>query len=150
MSKPASPYYSSDLSRFCAEELGRPEFNFLDGDEVLLRYPSLPIHYARSTKILRIIESKKPGEDLRRSQREVLPLLASALFLGVQGGIFAEGSGVFIIEGRYPFTDGALVSQVLPASEARAAGVQYLGPERLTRSDVETLVSCRRRLRLAA
>lgn len=147
--KPAAKYYTSDLSRFCAEELG-PEFNFLDGDEVLLRYSAQPVTHARSTRILRVVESKNPGEEIRRSQRETFPILASALEFCVEAGILRKTSGVYIVEGLYPYSDGADVAQILPASQNRAVGMQMVGPmsqvagaERFSRQQLDLLASCR-------
>ena len=147
--KPAPQFYTSHLSRFCADELPG-DFHYLDGDEVLLRYSSQPITYARATNTLRICESKRLGEELRRSQREVLPLLAEAIALSVSAGLLNHGSGVFIIEGEAPYTDGASVSQVLSPSTSRAVGLQTFGPQRLTRDEIEQFIRCRFQIRKAA
>lgn len=125
--KPRPEYYTSPLSEFCAEHLPG-DFHYLDGDEILLRYPSQPIQFARSTRTLRICEAKRPGEQLRRSQREVLPLLAEAVrALSSQDGLSDE-SGVFIIEGDSPYELGASVYQVLPTSASRAVGTSTTWP----------------------
>lgn len=142
--KLSSPtYHTSALSKFCDEQLPG-DFHLLDGDEVLLRYSSQSISYAKATAILRVIESKAPGEELRRSQRDVFPLLASAIRFAVEHGILADGSGVFILEGEPPYSDGALVSQVLPASKSRAVGIDFLGPKRLSEYQVHRFIRCRK------
>jgi len=143
MTKLSSPaYHTSDLSQFCDEHLG-PHFNFLDGDEVLLRYSSQGMTHARSSGVLRIIESKRTGEEVRRSQREVLPLLARAIELAVQDGTLAAGSGVFILEGESPYDEGAKISRV-KYSTSRAAGLILDGPHNYTRAQVDRFVSCGR------
>lgn len=136
-----SKYYTSDLSRYCDEHLGF-DFNFLDGDEVLLRYSAQGMTHARSTGVLRIIESKRPGEQVRRSQIDVLPLLARAIDLAVQDGVLAEGSGVFVLEGEPPYENGAIVHRV-NYSTNRAAGLATKGPYNFTRAQVDRFVSCR-------
>lgn len=138
-------FHTSALSKYCDEQLPG-DFHFLDGDEVVLRYPSQPIVYARETRTLRILESKACGEEIRRSQREALPLLAAAIRLAVQHNILAEGSGVFIVEGSMPYEEGASVSQVLPPSASRAVGLQVLGPVVLAKPDVDAFIRCRGRL----
>lgn len=137
----SAKYHTSDLSRYCDENLGS-YFNYLDGDEVLLRYSAQGMTHARSTCVLRIIESKHPGEEVRRSQREVLPLLARAIELAVKDGILAAGSGVFILEGTPPYENGATVSRV-NYSASRAAGLVIDGPHNYTQLQVNAFVSCR-------
>jgi len=147
--KPAPEFYTSPLSRFCADELPG-DFHFLDGDEVLLRYSSQPISYARSTGILRICESKRLGENIRRSQREVLPILAAAIQLAIEAKLLTVGSGVFLIEGEPPYESGASVTQVLGASTSRAVGLQELGPRVMSRSEIDSFIRCRGKFREAA
>jgi hypothetical protein len=147
--KPAPQFYTSHLSRFCADELPG-DFHYLDGDEVLLRYSSQPLTYARASNTLRICESKRLGEELRRSQREVLPLLAEAIALSVNAKLLNQGSGVFIIEGEPPYSDGAAVSQVLAPSTSRAVGLRTLGPQQLTRDEIEGFIRCRFQIEVAA
>lgn len=142
MSRPAPRFYTSPLSQFCAEFLPG-DFHFLDLDEVLLRYSSQGITFCRETMILRAIECKNPGEEIRRSQRDVLPEFAAMFHDRVKSGQLAQGTGVFIVEGRYPYHDGALVGQVLPRSESKAVGLQQLGPWRFTGQQIYDLVRCR-------
>lgn len=138
----SADYYTSPLSKFCHEQLPG-DFHYLDGDEILLRYSAQPVAYARETRVLRIFESKAPGEELRRSQREVFPILADAIKLAVDRGALGKGSGVFLIEGAEPYDHGALLSQVLPGIESRAAGIQFLGPREVSRPELETFIRCR-------
>lgn len=142
MARLSSPYfYTSPLSRFCHEQLPG-DFHYLDGDEIILRYSAQPITYARETRVLRIFESKTPGEEIRRSQRDVLPLLSEALQLAIGVGALARGSGVFVIEGDEPYDDGASVRQVL-APQTRNVGIRYLGPRQLSREELELFIRCR-------
>jgi hypothetical protein len=70
-------------------------FNWVDDDTVR---DSFDIH-ARSTRILRRIEHKLPGDDLKRSQREVYLLYAEAIgALAGRGRVDAVESGVFVLE----------------------------------------------------
>lgn len=46
---------------------------------------------------LRIIEEKLPGEDVRPSQKRMLPLLAKLIELGKEAGLLADDSGVFVL-----------------------------------------------------
>lgn len=145
----STDYYTSPLSRFCHEQLPQ-DFHYLDGDEVLLRYSAQPVTYARETRVLRVIESKRPGESIRRSQREVLPIIATAIRFAVNQGRLGPGSGVFLIEGDEPYDEGALLYQILPEGDARAAGMGMLGPRRISRSEVAIFVRCRNLSRSAA
>lgn len=138
----SATYQTSDLSRYCDERLPG-DFNYLDGDVVILRYPAQPIAYARETRILRILESKRPGEQIRRSQVDVFPILAASIHQSVAQGQLANGSGVFIIEGTYPYEDGADVRQVLPHETSRTVGLQYLGPKRITNEELNAFLRCR-------
>jgi len=138
----SSEFYTSPLSRFCHEQLPG-DFHFLDGDEIILRYSAQPVTYSRETRVLRLFESKSLGEEIRRSQRDVLPILAEAIKLAVESGVLAKGSGVFIIEGEEPYERGADLSQVLPDGKSRAVGLQTIGPRRLNRDELETFVRCR-------
>lgn len=52
--------------------------------------------YRLSSRILRIVECKHRGEELRRSQRDILPLLALLIEKGIQLGTVSRGSGVFV------------------------------------------------------
>lgn len=143
--KPAPDRYSSPLSEFCAEELPG-DFHYLDGDEVLFRHSALPIVYARETGILRILESKFPGEDLRRSQRETFPLLAAAIEKAVEASLLSDGSGVFVVEGTPPFGDGALVRKVHPAEKsADNLGIRFAGKHNLAPAQFHLFMRCRRR-----
>jgi hypothetical protein len=144
--KPRSDYYSSPLSAYCADVIEEVDFHYLDGDEVMFRHSALPMIYARETGILRILESKHPGEEIRRSQRETFPLLAAALQLATDAGVVRDGSGVFIVEGEYPFSDGALVRQVRPASaRPNLVGLQFKLEHDLTALQFKTFMRCRKK-----
>lgn len=138
--KPAAQYYTSDLSKFCAEHLPG-DFHFLDGDEVMFKHSAQPIVYARETGILRILESKRPNEEIRRSQREVLPILARVLADAVEKGLLKDGSGVFIVTGEYPYVAGASVSRVEygPA----ISGLSQKGPFPLSADKFADFIRCR-------
>lgn len=147
--KPAPEYYSSPLSQYCAEHLPG-DFHFLDGDEVLFSHHSQPIVYARESGVLRIIESKAPGEDIRRSQRETLPMLAGALDLAVESGLLATTSGVYVLEGEPPYSSGATVSKVRGATapgDWSAVGIRYVVQRPLDESQVQMFLRCRPLLR---
>jgi hypothetical protein len=122
--KPAADFYTSYLSRYCAEHLPG-DFHFLDGDEVLLRYSAQPIVYARATRILRLLESKFPGEEVRRSQRDLLPIFAEVIRVGVESEVLHERSGVFVIEADWKDEDPESfeVNKVIPA--VRIAGLTF-------------------------
>jgi len=146
VSKPNPEFYSSPLSRWCADELPG-DFHYLDGDEVLLRHSALPLVYARETGTLRVLESKHPGEELTRAQRETFPLLATALDLLVRDEYVADASGLFVVEGRPPFDDGATIRRVLPIRSRtgwRVIGVQFADARTVKRSTLELFVRCRR------
>lgn len=143
--KPKPEFYSSHLSRFCAEQLPG-DFHFMDLDEVLFRHSSLPVVYARESGVLRAIESKLPGEQIRRSQRETLPLVAAGVGLLVKSGLLAQGSGAFVVEGEPPWNDGAIVHTVRAAASPRdwsATGVRYAKSSTLTFSELCTFIRCR-------
>lgn len=146
---PDRAYYTSPLSEFCAEHLPG-DFHYLDGDEVLLRYSSQPIQFARASRNLRICEAKRKGEQIRRSQREVLPLLAEGIAALISKGDLASGSGVFLIEGEMPYEDGASIYQVLPTSNSRAVGLQLLGPREMDKAQLHLFMRCRGDLEVAA
>lgn len=143
--KPAREYYTSPISEFCAEQLPG-DFHFLDGDEVLFRHSAQPILFARENGTLRLLESKLPGEEIRRSQRETLPLLAGALAMAARAELVAPTSGVYVVEGRPPWSDGALVSRVRPARSPidwQAIGIQFDLARRLTFAQLCAFVRCR-------
>lgn len=143
--KPAPQFYTSPLSRFCAEELPG-DFHFLDGDQVLFCHHSQPIVFARESGVLRVVESKLPGEEIRRSQRETLPMLAGALELGVESGLLATTSGVYVMEGEPPFAEGATVGLVRAAKSPgdwSSVGVQYAARRRLSSEQLRLFLRCR-------
>lgn len=146
MGKPAPEFYSSQLSRFCAEEL-EGDFHFLDGDEVIYRHSALPIVYARETGILRVIECKRPGEDVRRSQRETLPLLAAGIESLIENSLLDSRSGVFILEGEYPWADGAQVSRIMPHSKPgvdwSSVGASVTSTYTLSNAQLRLFIRCR-------
>jgi hypothetical protein len=69
--------------------------------------------YKKSKRILRLFEAKYPNEQLRQSQRRVLPILERGIALLVQSGLLAAGSGVWIVRGEPPYERGASIE---PAS----------------------------------
>jgi hypothetical protein len=119
--KPRPEFYSSPLSRFCAEQLPS-DFHYLDGDEVLFRRSALPIIYARETGVLRFVESKNPGEDFTRAQTELFPVLADLIETGVKAGKLSIGSGMFVIRGDL-HAPPVEIGQVRPGP--RTVGIQY-------------------------
>ena len=134
---------TSDLSAFCDSFYGEhSDFHFLDGDEIILRYSAQPVVYARESGVLRVVESKRPGEEIRRSQREALPLLAGCIALGIESGIVADGSGVFIVTGEPPYTAGAKVAKL--RQSGRTAGLQYEIETHLSRERLIRFMRCRR------
>lgn len=139
---------SSDLSAFCNSFYqAHPDFHYLDGDFVLFAHAALPMVYARATRILRLVESKRPGEDLTRSQREVLPILSALVEQGVREGTIAKRSGVFIVTGDGPaYPEGATVAKVrpdAPGAEWSSAGVQAETEKVLNREQLVTFMRCR-------
>lgn len=69
------------------------------------------ISYKRATRILRVIEEKQPGQELKDSQKKILPLLAKGIDYLISLGIVHEQSGVFIIHTESPYIT-ATVSQI--------------------------------------
>lgn len=69
------------------------------------------IVFKRATRILRVMEEKRPGQTLKDSQRTILPLLARGVSRLVDLGIIHPQSGVFIIYTEPPYTT-ATISQV--------------------------------------
>lgn len=138
--KPHARFYSSPLSEFCAEELPG-DFHYLDGDEILLRHSAMAICYARSTTTLRIIESKHPGEELRRSQRETFPLLAEAI---ARSELLSRESGVFVLEGDPPYNGGRIpVAKVRPAHRNRVNGFRFEWIRAGDATSINALIRCR-------
>lgn len=138
---------SSQLSEF-ADSFYRefPDFHFIDADHVVFSHAALPMAFARETRILRLIESKNLGEEVRRSQRETLPVLAACLDLGVKHGVVKRGSGVFVVTGEPGFESGATVARVRadePGKEWSAVGVQASHTRNVTREELQTFLRCR-------
>ncbi len=138
--KPATEFYTSYLSRYCAEYLPG-DFHYLDGDEVLLRYSAQPIVYARETRILRFLESKFPGEEVRRSQRDLLPIFAEVITQSVSTKLLAERSGVFVIEAQWPDPETFEVSKVVPSS--RGVGLSFERHKQYDRDAFALFLRCR-------
>lgn len=59
--------------------------------------------YKRKTNILRILEEKCPGQNLKKSQKAVFPFLQKAIEILVACKLLAKGSGVFIVWGVPPY-----------------------------------------------
>jgi len=53
-------------------------------------------------------------------QRRIFPVLDTILQDAAQKGIIRAESGLFIIRGMYPFTDGAEIGQPWPPPQRRA------------------------------
>lgn len=133
---------TSDLSAFCDSFYGdHHDFHFVDGDEVILRYSAQPIVYARESGILRVVESKAPGEEIRRSQRDTLPLVAGCIQKGIEEGIVADRSGVFIVTGQFPYDTGAKIARLRPSP--RTAGLQYDAAVDVSREQLVKFMRCR-------
>lgn len=78
--------------------------------------------YARVTKILRLFESKHPGQSLKPSQRQLLPMFAAWVEGSVRRQKIAVGSGVFVVwfdEDRETCSE---VRQVAPTSATLLLG----------------------------
>lgn len=140
---------SSWLSEFCDSFYGsHNDFNYLDGDVVVFTHAALPITAARSTRIIRILETKRDGEEIRRSQRETLPVIAEAIQRLVITGDAAKGSGVFIVIGDGPeYQEGAKIAKVRPAERLKdwsSIGVQYEHePIQYSREQLIRFMRCR-------
>lgn len=78
---------SSPLGQWVHDKLGK---NFYAADVDL-------VCYAKSTKILRIFESKHPGQRLKPSQRDLLPMFASWVARSVSLDKLSPHSGVFVV-----------------------------------------------------
>jgi hypothetical protein len=140
---------SSWLSAFCNSFYPTDkDFNYLDGDIVLFAHAALPIAMARETRIIRILETKRDGEEIRPSQRQTLPILAEAIQRLVGTGDALPGSGVFIVIGDGPkYLCGAHVAKVRPAERLKdwsAIGVQYeANPVYFSREELIRFMRCR-------
>jgi hypothetical protein len=64
--------------------------------------------YKRATRILRIIEHKNRDQSVRRSQRQVLPLLAIAVQGLVDANVVSPESGVYVMWSEGDFATGAV------------------------------------------
>lgn len=140
---------SSDLSAFCDSFYGQyPDFHYLDADRVLFVHDASGIVAARSTRIMRLLETKRDGEDLTRSQRETLPIFSALFDLGVTHGVIQPGSGVFVVTGDGPdYQNGATIGKVrpdAPGAEWSAVGVQFEKNAVLSREKLVTFMRCRR------
>lgn len=60
--------------------------------------------HARSTGILRHLEHKWPGQSLKRSQLDTLPMVAEGIASLISRGRLNPGSGVYVIEIEPPWT----------------------------------------------
>jgi hypothetical protein len=77
----------SELGQWIHDKMPN-DFYWLDIDGIV---------YKKATKILRIIEEKKPGQELKPSQLLVLKNLAIAIDYLVEQNIVSIGSGVFVL-----------------------------------------------------
>ncbi len=67
--------------------------------------------YRKRSRIMRIVECKYRNEPLRKSQQDILPVLADCIKLAINTGIIAQGSGVYLA--RYDEGDNlVLVKQI--------------------------------------
>lgn len=71
--------------------------------------------YKRSTGILRIVEHKHPGQEIRPSQKTLLPLLSVAVQGLVDAQLVHPESGVFAMWASEPF-ESAAVTRVRPGA----------------------------------
>jgi hypothetical protein len=75
--------------------------------------------YKKATRILRVIEEKKPGQGLKKSQKCILPLFAEGIDYLISLRRVHEQSGVFIIHTEPPY-DSAIVSQICSKKKSLA------------------------------
>lgn len=71
-------------------------------------------------RCLRVIEWKRPSERLSPGQRRIFPLLDAILLSAEQEGLIRVDSGLYIVRGQAPFTDGAELGQPWPPRLRRA------------------------------
>jgi len=91
------------------------KFYFIDVDGII---------YKRKTKILRILEWKKPFQKLKPSQKYILPLLAQGIEYLIRMKFISEQSGVFIIFTDSPFEEAEIV-QIAGKYRGRLTGEQW-------------------------
>jgi len=89
---------SSEFGQWIHEKLPRVMFA-IDLDMVI---------YKKSTRILRIIEEKRPHQCLKDSQQCILPLLAKAVDSLKREGMVHRQSGVFVVFTEPPFNSGRI------------------------------------------
>ena len=63
------------------------------------------LHFSSDLPRLRVIEHKKLGGSLSRSQKWVMPLWRDLIQIGARMGIVSKQSGVVLIEGDPPFDE---------------------------------------------
>jgi len=89
---------SSAIGQFVHDRLSKKLY-WADIDGALLK---------RANRVLRAVEHKFRGQDLRPSQRAVLPILAEAIDVLIERGRVHPDSGVFVLTADPPFDDGYL------------------------------------------
>jgi hypothetical protein len=70
--------------------------------------------YRMRDRCLRIFEWKHRFERLSNGQRTMLPLLDQVLSATEKDGLIRSGSGVYVVRGLPPFTNGAEIGQPWP------------------------------------
>lgn len=85
---------NSELGQHVHDHLPH-EMYFIDIDGVV---------YKNATHILRVVEQKQPGQQLKPSQKVILPLLAKAIEYLVSIKVVHPESGVFVAETEKPFS----------------------------------------------
>ncbi len=91
------------------------------------------ISFKRATRILRVIEEKRFGQELKDSQKKILPLLARGVDCLISSGIVHEESGVFIIHTESPYT-------MATVSKIYASGVE--GPRfTIQRDEIKSFIA---------
>lgn len=92
---------SSELGQMVKETLPRTMF-FMDVDGVV---------YKKATRILRVIEQKQPGQQLKPSQETIFPMFARMIAREIEDGLLDSQSGVFVMVAMAPF-ESAFVYQI--------------------------------------
>jgi len=82
-------HVSSSVFGQYVHERVRPDFDSVDIDL---------LNRAASTAILRFLEQKESGQNLKDSQVRCFPVIARLIELGLEQGVVAQGSGVFKID----------------------------------------------------
>ena len=89
---------SSALGQHVFDTLGK-DFYFCDIDGVV---------YKVAHQLMRIIEHKPVGKELKGSQLHILPLLAEGVSHLISSGSLHERSGVFVVNSDPPFRNAVV------------------------------------------